>query len=348
MTKRHAAAELAAASKTRRLLSGLGAAQRFFVVPLPISCTPSALQGETAVEYDASCSRTPAGKSALQVNANLDNLALVFSKNAGVELAVFWTKKWPALPDNAKSATCSKVCRALSLLLMKGLHPLNREGIVHLDVKPENVVVDFRSKRYGTIARIIDWGLAAPVRRAMATVELMRSYMYNMPPSQWLFAVDDVSSALEDAAGDEEYHLERCFRASELLYDRMISEDAGHITTIDQFVRACREDMDARSFIVAYNAEVLARYAGREKPYYTETMAKLFYDDVFSKNVDIWGLLMCLGDLAVSVTSGAKPFVLGAQEVLVKLCFSNRYAVRPYPVRLVADSIRDIGSLTAT
>lgn len=344
MKRRHARSELLAARNTRRLLSDVKSASQYFVMPLPFSCKPAPLTGNDIVEYDAQCAGTAAGDNAAEVNANRDELALIFAKNAGTELAVFWASRWPRMPEASRMAAGSQVCRALSSLLSKGITSLNEGGVLHLDIKPENVVVQIPHRYPGPLARLIDWGIAAKTADAADFIASIPSYMYNMPPSQWLMNVDVVNDALDTALEVGGDHKAVCRAASRIIYDRNVEGGEGHLGTVRTFLRACQGEGDIRAFVIEYNTAVLQKYLSPFQRRYSLADRDRYYNGVFSKNIDVWGLLMCLGDLAASSRDLGGDIVRGARRVLSEYCFTQMYSTRPYPIRRLSGDIRSVGS----
>ena len=113
-------------------------------------CEPDVLEPRDLVNFDNVCINLQhANISAANVNANLGKLRMINMPDLGVDL-----KQWmEQAPLNAQRII--QLNDHISNLLIHAVAPMNRLGVIHNDLKLENVMID----RSGS-ARIIDWGLA--------------------------------------------------------------------------------------------------------------------------------------------------------------------------------------------
>ena len=169
------------------------------------------------------------GIKATNVNAKLDKVRIINSPHGGLELSDAWAAAFHSNDAAASWYTSGfrAINGALQRLLQFGIVPMNREGVLHCDLKAPNVLVSggpampassgsmtarirhFLSSmsprqarnKESVYAKIIDWGLATTVNngRMPSTFAEGRYIMYNCPVSIMLLH-DDLQRPIEHAA----------------------------------------------------------------------------------------------------------------------------------------------------
>jgi hypothetical protein len=121
--------------------------QNYFVVPIR-QCEPAPLSDADLQGINATCGggapRAPLRAFQHEINNKLSNYRIINMPYGGVPLSDV-----TRLPDSMWSL--SHVFGGLCNLLESGIVPLNNAGILHFDIKDDNIVYD------GDLVRLIDW-----------------------------------------------------------------------------------------------------------------------------------------------------------------------------------------------
>ena len=341
------------------------------------------------------------GITAKNVNSKLDQLRIINQPHGGMELEVAWGVANHAGTESGAAAMAHytpgfrAINDALRRLLVGGIVPMNKKGLLQADVKASNVLV---AKGKGSLtqaaragepiqrvledmtpaeasddghihARLIDWGLAIRFNPAATSgvpgALVSRVLMFNAPVSIILFDTElqdlmsDMVSKLPSSpvapVGDSALaHV--VARAVYSKY-RTVMGKHGHHQYLAQLVSKVyppllvgEEGVWARpqeralcafqAVVVEYLAAVIEKFMSADGSF----QAGKFFRDVFSKNMDIYGLVMCYVPLidahgATAIEQWERnPLSSGVARVIAEYCFSPRYATTPIPVdALVAD-----------
>ena len=120
-------------------------------------CQPAKLTADDLVDFKKKCT----AMTSKQIDEKTINNAIEQKKIAvlqlpdgGFDITHYFSK------GNPTEATFSKINEALLKLLVGGIAPLYKVGVLHQDIKGPNIVY---SKSNG-LARLIDWGLATTIK----------------------------------------------------------------------------------------------------------------------------------------------------------------------------------------
>jgi serine/threonine protein kinase len=122
--------------------------ENFFVVPL-LQCTPAPLTDSDLNGVDGTClgASGPLEISQDYLNANLSSYRIIQMADGGI---TFRTANSNAQADWSFPRVLSAMCN----LLDNGIVPMNTAGVLHFDLKDDNIVFD------GEHVRLIDWDRA--------------------------------------------------------------------------------------------------------------------------------------------------------------------------------------------
>ena len=250
---------------------------------------------------------------------------------------------------------------------------LDRAGLVGRLLGEINPTLARRSPPY-VEARLIDWGLSMrvpPNGTVPSDLTRGRSLMYNAPMSAILF-----NSALQG-------HIRHYYKDIGLnspmsplgrqglmwnlalrvyaLYKTIVGS-RGHDAYLTELVANVYAPLlvgpEARDVaanvehgrlatfqttIVEYIAEVFANYLDANGNF----MARRYFDSVFKKNMDVYGLVMCYAPVIDSrqyddLFEWKRPLSNGVVRLLAEYCFSPKYAATAIPVDKLLD---DLGKL---
>ena len=147
--KESAESEMREYDQIRQHLKQIPNYQNYFSMNATL-CEPDPLEPHDLVKFDDVCTNMHAlNINSANVNANLSKLRMINMPDLGIDLKV-WIEQ---APFNA--GRLRKLNDHVSNLLIRAIAPMNRLGVIHNDLKSENVMIDENNH-----SRIIDWGLA--------------------------------------------------------------------------------------------------------------------------------------------------------------------------------------------
>ena len=215
-------------------------------------------------------------------------------------------------------------------LLQNGILPMNQLGVYHLDIKESNILITQGTGAGArTKVRLIDWGLSCTYngseKEQIPDTILMRSFQYNVPMS---IAVLTKQFKQEYVAFLETTPSPDFDTVAEFVSEYIIKwfEERGtnHFTIVHEILQGIfkhkmksknkSEEEKDRESSFHYLNDVLIDYSGLNSDdkyilshdvlveYLTEILmqytrngeyhVKQYFDEIFIKNVDIWGFIM--------------------------------------------------------
>lgn len=253
-------------------------------------CEPDALEPRDLHKFDDVCinfKMQGLNISAANVNDNLGKLRMINMPDLGIDLT-----QW--MDQSAINA--DRICKLnehVSNLLIHAVGPMNRLGVIHNDLKSENIMIDRNNH-----SRIIDWGLAGistasqviPVRHFMrnpVTFNRPFSTMVISPEVMELYS----SSVLKPMTHTRDLTVDDIKHFTRSTYKKYITayDDAGYKYLQYIFKSMFGGDdamlMDA---VATYTAEVLHHFTDHD----TRTFRlNDYFSNVYRHNTDVWGLM---------------------------------------------------------
>ena len=315
-------------------------ADKYFIVPGE-PCTPAPLETDDLVEFEKYCTRPLNGmtSAAVQTQAELDKLQAMQILDGGVTFSTAIdtfsaappTRRW-SFPEFNESMTD---------LLTNGIVPLNNQGVVHYDIKQDNIVYD------GTHVRLIDWDRAVEPRD-------WASVVYTWPHFQTLVQQPAAYSLL-------------CSYAHEVISNAAAARSSAaqvlDALTAKLLVNQTRVDMPNRLHRVA---EKLGENYARVIVNPTDQLREIliaFYDEstytfnwdgyamLLLRNYDVYGWLalnnLCWNNFSVLFEPGSVPAALNfndkSRDFLAKYMYAPKILAQPYNI---AQMIFELKSFT--
>ena len=254
------------------------------------SCEPDTLSTSDLINFNEVCRHNFNNDSitAETVNDNLDKLRTINMPNLGVDLKVWMDK----VPLDAR-----RLCRLndhISELLLRAVEPMNAMGVMHNDLKSENLMMDLKEAN----VRIIDWGLAGvttPHQVIPARYFMNNPVTYNRP-----FSTMIISSEIDELHQTYVAKLPLA-NMSQLqpfvtdLYDEYRKlAPTGHEYLTYIFESMFQVNTDAANALLnavveKYNAEILYHFTDRTPP--RKFMLHDYFNKVYRYNTDVWGTM---------------------------------------------------------
>ena len=301
MTTKHANSEFNTIKKVLQILKDIPNYQRYFLVDDVHKCKPSELSSEDMINFDKQCK--PLKKhddlTSNNVNENLDKLEALILPNGGVTIDSYY--KYMTTKENF-----NYINYQLIDLLFGGVIPMNDLHMFHADLKESNILYNLTTF---TIS-IIDWGLAFKYTRGkLPRLICNKPLQYNLPFSTIFFNTKFDNAYISfmknfnegDISPDEKNFNtmteESRHVLSSFVYDYVDYHNEwrgkGHYDTIEKIwshvsSNKPEEYHDSKEIIIVYLVNILLYFTknGRFE-------RERYFQNVFLKNMDIWGMLMC-------------------------------------------------------
>jgi hypothetical protein len=289
MKKRYAEDEHREITKFLVQLKKVPHYKKYYIVDGATVCEPDKLTPEDLEHFASMCK--PMRKMEItehNVNSRLDELRILNLPDGGVDVGEYI--------DNGAVSTIEKkqnLTKMLTELLAHGIVPMNKMRIYHGDIKDSNVLIG----RDG-FARLIDWGLSAQTNGSkIPKLFSKKPFQYNIPFSAVLFNptfADMFGDFGEDVVNKKGALLEDDVK--EFLHDYLKAwnkeRGEGHLKLIHKLVRLVT-GKNPTTVIIDYLARIIMEYAPTAK----DDWLMKYFKEVYLKNVDVWGLVMCYSPL---------------------------------------------------
>lgn len=300
MTTKHAQDEFNQIEKYKKMLSVIPNYENYFLVNNFTLCKPSKLTKSDLKGYQKKCKALKKkGISSRDINNSLNKVMAVNMPYGGIDVENFVEKYFV-------SSNIIRLNNSLIELLVNGIVPMNKLNIYHCDIKDGNVLVEITET--GLITRLIDWGLSIVVdnpEKGIPRKLYRRPFQFNVPFSSVLFNKDFLTlyNNFLELNKNPDYFQIREFVINYIFIWNDI-RGPGHLSAINEMIKkltiqdlpAIKKDRIKEHFIeydftyyyiVEYLSKILEKYTNNGN---LDLM--MYFEDVFLKNVDIWGFTM--------------------------------------------------------
>jgi serine/threonine protein kinase len=190
--KKHADVEMHNIQKFHHALRKIPKSHKYFLFAKTTSCPPAKISSRDLRGFDEMCENfTSHDVNESNINAvkNIRNLRLINMPNAGLSV-----NEWLFLKNkNGDATTPLTISRAkifnklISNLILDAIVPMNRQGVIHNDMKEDNILINNNSA-----PTIIDWGISGISTRDEIIPEIImnRYISISNPFSSILFTTE--------------------------------------------------------------------------------------------------------------------------------------------------------------
>lgn len=250
------------------------------------SCEPDVLSTSDLVNFNEVCQNFKNDYiTAETVNDNLDKLRAINMPNLGVDLKV-WFDKMPL--DGRR---LRRLNDHISELLLRAVEPMNAMGVMHNDLKSENIMIDFKEDN----VRIIDWGLAGvttPHQVIPARYFMNNPVTYNRPFSTMIMS-SEIDQLYEPhlAKFSNDAHLKSFVSDLYDEYRKLAPTGHEYLTYIfESMFQLSRDAANAllNAAVEKYNADILRDFTDRK---HRKFMLHDYFSKVYRFNTDVWGTM---------------------------------------------------------
>jgi len=175
----------------------------------------------------------------------------------------------------------------LAKLLVNGIIPMNKLNIYHCDIKDSNVLID-------TKVRLIDWGLYVEYEPNGSFPQIWRNrpLQYNVPFSIILFTDVFIQKYAKFKSEEGDYTEAKL----QLFVVKYVIQEmkAKHYDFIKEIMKLLLLNSGhlEESEIEAQTLEYIVNYIVKILVHFKEDWFRIYLDNVFTKNVDIWGFIL--------------------------------------------------------
>jgi serine/threonine protein kinase len=282
--RRISEAEMREYQQIRRHLVRIKNHNKYFGMQAEL-CEPDALDKHDLQNFDDVCINLKKyHMTAENVNTNLSKLRMINMPDLGIDLI-----KWMETPMDAFHIR--KLNNFISTLLVRAVGPMNRLGVIHNDIKSENVMIDAKGD-----VRIIDWGLAG-ISTSQQVIPLHHfkdnPVSFNRPFSTMVISDDSRELYASNVLNHPHPSFTDSKQFAHDLYKRYI--ESYDIVGFDYFKHIFMsmfgaDDNDATQMLMdsvaTYNAEILHHFT----VHHAFDLNK-YFSTVYRYNTDVWGLM---------------------------------------------------------
>jgi len=354
MFKKNAEEEMKLIKYVGKTLTRIPYYAEYFLVKGAYMCNPSKLTTNDKKGFNEKCSSLYR-KNITQKNINdkLHKLKAISLPYGGLDLDIFWSK-WNKLPPSKrkhKSFGVTNIC--LINLLNRGIKIMNLKDFYHLDLKGSNILRTVSPKNIyitdNVKTRVIDWGLS--MRRSnKKTIPLEltdRPFQFNLPFSSILFqsniqeTINEYVKKFKQKKDKSDFsNIDGIIKKglATHIYDTAVYRlGDGHlgymIPFIDKLYKPLGKNTAGKSvgkeIICGYLEEIFNKYI--DKHYQFDVGGYL--NNIFLKNVDIWGFIVSYNDLITEENPWKSNFQSIIVKILTEYCFGTKYSTKVIPIK---------------
>jgi serine/threonine protein kinase len=285
----NAEAEMREYEQIKQHLMQINNYKKYFSVQASL-CEPDALEPRDLHRFDDVCinfKMQGLNISAANINDNLSKLRMINMPDLGIDLTQWMNQT--ALDANR----IRKLNEHVSNLLVHAVGPMNRLGVIHNDLKSENIMMDWNND-----SRIIDWGLAgiSTATQVIPARHFMRNPVtFNRPFSTMVISPEVMelysSSVLKPMTHTRDLTVGDIKPFTRLIYKTYISDyDDSSYKYLQYIFKSMFGGDDAMLMdaVATYTAEVLHHFTDHD----TRTFRlNEYFSNVYRHNTDVWGLM---------------------------------------------------------
>jgi serine/threonine protein kinase len=378
MQKTHGEKEMAEINKVKNVIETIPDNDKYFLVADAYICHPAELQAEDLKDFDTTCELfTSEGINADNINANLDQLTILNIPDGGMTLDNYF-KQILVRTNKDMNKQFIKVNSAMIKLLVHGIVPINKNKLNHFDVKGNNILIGQEDGQ----SRLIDWGIASENNGTTLPSEIGDSSIHFNNPFSYIFfnaAVKDwLPTEYARVKASAHFPHKQAGQAEILkvvavnLLNKILEKNQGHyqvvikevlhniykIFAVDNGYNTIDYNVLAQNTLIEYIQMVLLKYVDENGKF---SDIQYFYK-VFTKNVDVWGFLMCYESILIygidytnaSSASSSSIYIMDKEiinsicRILIKYCFSPEYAVKPIPIAELTTELESLNHIAST
>ena len=276
------------------------------------------------LEYIKNLSSREIQKAKNFIRDNKKDFTIIQQADGGLELAKYIEKIDKSLiTDNFLQKLNENICD----LIKNGVVKMNEKGLLHLDLKPENMVIDEELP----LIRIIDWGFAKYVNNYKNVKDLERNLlawtiMFNVPPSSILFDKAVINFINTNYNGNNLNDI------INKIYS--VHYNDGHHDFLFSFINKLgkNEGYTWAQFLVS----VIKKYTKDSK-----FDAFKYFEEVYKHNVDIYSVLL-IYVYFIDKNKIPEKYLNGLKDICYRYMYSPEIAVTKIDVNKLTEELTNL------
>ena len=357
LSKKDAKDEYAETLRIRPVINKIPNNQKYFLVQDVTLCKPSILTESDKRNFSKCRPLEKIGLKASNINSNLNKVDIINFPYGGKDLNKLFNTKM-----NVK--TFALINHKLLSLIKNAIIPMNKANLLHNDVKDANILFNDLDNEL----RLIDWGFGENIKKTIPTSLLYRPLQYNVPFTNTLLGPTFntfYTKKLEELKKPISIFDVKTI-VIEYFYARI--KDGGHYRYLFEYVfpyifhniNKSVTTTDAKyiihftfglNIIIDYLTDALMNYTDFTKNKFDATK---YFLNVYSKNVDIWGVLtsyiaiiLAIEDNSIILeTSKMKKEILQLiRNIVIKYLYSSTYASKTIDINVLEEDMKKINKL---
>ena len=367
--------------KFSKQLKKIPNANKYFLINNIDLCEPDKLSLTDLQGYEKYCSNTIDNNiTSNNINYFTDKLISLNMPYGGKNLRNHLEERFANLYLNHPKTNNDFIIINNSLigLLKNGIIPMNKKQILHLDIKPDNILYNtttFSSK-------LIDWGLSIMIDSKIFTRDsllMKQSILYNRPISCILF-LDNINEIIGDYCETYNYNINDILGKQSLIYlARYILKryldihKPVHLFTSMNIIKKILQDntfefdkkieknyintrcnLPILHLFINYIAEILDKYLEKKnKNNICHFNLEKYFNEVYKHNVDIYGFLTTYLEILIIYYNkkvvhnnlNISLLIIKLKDIIFNYCFLTTYATTPIPVNTLIKELKSLNTI---
>jgi len=296
--------------------------------------------GETYIQNNKITSRN--------INKNLNKLLMLQMDNGGISLFNYINKTY------FNKALFNILNNSYIDLLKNGILPMNLKGVIHNDVKSDNMVYNNKN------LRLIDWGEVFIQHKKKK--QFNQAFQFNLPFSNCLFNEYFIKwyssqiQQLKKTSNNITFYKYKIIAIKWIYY--ILELKGSHYDFIKSiFKNILSLELDNNVVTYTYVIGYISSYIANIFKKYTNIASNSinldkYHNEVYIKNIDVWGFLTSYADMVFVYNSSPKKFDMSDTnksilinkiiDLLMKYLYSNNYSIKPINTNELISDLRDL------
>ena len=267
------------------------------------------------------------------IDNNKDKIAILQQSDGGIDLNNTIINFNPYFSD------FTNINNLLIRLIENGIVPMNRKGLLHLDIKTLNMVYNEKLNNI----RLIDWGFALNINEL--NIETIRNnlisqvMMFNVPIGNILFNDDTlykIDKLIQINIDSENTHTSRKIANQKYINDKLFipyREKSKHWSIINKYISYVYQDIPSNVIWNNYILSIINNFTVYKNNSVFFDYEK-YFNTVYKKNVDIYGVLLTYLDLLLIEKLNIEE-EMNVIDFAKKYIFGTEYAIKPYDINIL-------------